>query len=152
MLNGLYWICSNISVRVYFVNSSDRARQAGWHLSQFCHKKRILGTSRYLTTLQLIGQAAEFKFESKFEPLQVIWQSVQKAIPELEDNPKFWLQNQWPSFQLLRQSSHTAWKVLTGSTNIGCSRCWQQAALLRNTNYPSGCTDIVWKSKRFECL
>ena len=23
--------------------------------------------------LQLVGQAAEFKFESKFEPLQVIW-------------------------------------------------------------------------------
>ena len=27
--------------------------------------------------LQLVGQAAEFKFESKFEPLQVIWQSLQ---------------------------------------------------------------------------
>ena len=26
--------------------------------------------------LQLIGPAAEFKFESKFEPLQVIWQSL----------------------------------------------------------------------------
>ena len=28
------------------------------------------------------SQAAEFKFESKFEPLPVIWQSTPKAIPE----------------------------------------------------------------------
>ena len=28
------------------------------------------------------GQAAEFKFESKFEPLLVIWQALPKAIPE----------------------------------------------------------------------
>ena len=36
---------------------------------------------------QLVGQAAEFKFESKIEPLPVIWQSLPKAIPE--DNRKF---------------------------------------------------------------
>ena len=39
-------------------------------------------------TLQLVGQAAEFKFESKFEPLDVIWQSLrrlfQKTIEGLE--------------------------------------------------------------------
>ena len=38
--------------------------------------------------LELVGQAAEFKFESKFELLQVIWQSfrrlVQKVIKGLE--------------------------------------------------------------------
>ena len=38
--------------------------------------------------LQLVGQAAEFKFESKFEPLQVIWQSLlwlfQKVIKGIE--------------------------------------------------------------------
>ena len=38
--------------------------------------------------LQLVGQAAQFKFESKFEPLQVIWQSLgrlfQKVIEGLE--------------------------------------------------------------------
>ena len=38
--------------------------------------------------LQLVGQAAEFKFESKFEPLPVIWQSLrrlfQKVIEGLE--------------------------------------------------------------------
>ena len=32
--------------------------------------------------LQPVGQAAEFKFESKFEPLPVIWQSLPKAAIE----------------------------------------------------------------------
>ena len=45
-----------------------------------------------LTTVLNFGilkriQVAEFKFESKFEPLQVIWQSLLKAIPE--DNQRF---------------------------------------------------------------
>ena len=34
-----------------------------------------------LVGIQLVGQAAEVKFESKFEPLQIIWQSLQKTIP-----------------------------------------------------------------------
>ena len=34
-------------------------------------------------SLQLVRQAAELKSESKFEPLLVIWQSLQKAIPEI---------------------------------------------------------------------
>ena len=38
--------------------------------------------------LQLVGQEAQFKFESKFEPLQVIWQSLlrlfQKVIEGLD--------------------------------------------------------------------
>ena len=37
--------------------------------------------------LKLVGQAAEIKSESKFEPLQVIWISLPKAIPE--DNRRF---------------------------------------------------------------
>ena len=44
--------------------------------------------SEAIKPLQLVGQAAEFKFESKFEPLQVIWQSLrrlfQKVIEGLE--------------------------------------------------------------------
>ena len=44
--------------------------------------------SEAIKPLQLVGQAAEFKFESKFESLQVIWQSVrrlfQKVIEGLE--------------------------------------------------------------------
>ena len=30
--------------------------------------------------LQLVGQEAEFKFRSKFEPLQVIWQSLRRLF------------------------------------------------------------------------
>ena len=40
-----------------------------------------------IKAMQLVGQKAEFKFESKFEPLPVIWQSLLKAIPE--DNRRF---------------------------------------------------------------
>ena len=52
-------------------------------------------TSEQIKPLQPVGQAAEFKFESKFEPLPVIWKSLPKAIPE--DNRRFWLLNQWTS-------------------------------------------------------
>ena len=44
--------------------------------------------SEAIKPLQLVGQAAEFKFESKFEPLPVIWRSLlrllQKVIEGLE--------------------------------------------------------------------
>ena len=35
--------------------------------------------------LQLVGQAAEFKFEStgKFEPLPVVWQSIQRLFQKV---------------------------------------------------------------------
>ena len=48
-------------------------------------------TIEQIKPVQPVGQAAEFKFESKFEPLPVIWQSLPKAIPE--GNQRF--QNQW---------------------------------------------------------
>ena len=53
--------------------------------------------SEQIKPLELVGQAAEFKFESKFEPLPVTWQSLLKAIPV--DHWRFWLQNQcqWQS-------------------------------------------------------
>ena len=54
--------------------------------------------------LQSVSQAAE----SKFEPLQIIWQSFPKAISE--ENRRFWLQNQ----ELLGQRSGTGWAVRTG--------------------------------------
>ena len=42
--------------------------------------KVYLGISEQIKPLQLVCQAAEFKFESKFEPLLVIWQSLPKVI------------------------------------------------------------------------
>ena len=45
--------------------------------------------------LQLVGQAADFKFESNLQPKQAIRQSLPKAIRE--DNRRFSLQNLWRS-------------------------------------------------------
>ena len=56
-------------------------------LKEFKLHTVYFGTSEQIKPLQPVGQAAEFKFESKFEPLQVIWQSLPKAIPE--DNRRF---------------------------------------------------------------
>ena len=36
--------------------------------------------------LQLVGQVAEFKFGSKFEPLLVIWQSLQRLFQKVIDS------------------------------------------------------------------
>ena len=33
--------------------------------------------------LKLVGQAAQFKFESKLEPLPVIWQSLQRLFQKV---------------------------------------------------------------------
>ena len=89
--------------------------------------------------LQSIGQAAEFKFESKFKPVPVqvqaiwqliaIWQLLPKANPE--DNWRFWLQNQWPSFW--GRSLAQLGRVGRASTNTGrfrgkSSRCGHRHA------------------------
>ena len=56
--------------------------------SNFTHFTEIYSSvSEQIKPQPPISQATEFKFESKFEPLQVIWQSIQKAIPE--DNGRF---------------------------------------------------------------
>ena len=39
--------------------------------------------SEAIKPLQLVGQAAEFKFESKFEPLPVIWQSLRRLFQKV---------------------------------------------------------------------
>ena len=51
-------------------------------------------------TACFMGQAAEFKFESRFWPLSVTWQSLLKAIPEY--NQRLGLQNHfsWKQFWL----------------------------------------------------
>ena len=39
--------------------------------------------SEAINPLQLVGQAAEFKFESKFELLRVIWQSLRRLFQKV---------------------------------------------------------------------
>ena len=41
------------------------------------------GVSEQIKPLQFVGQVAEFKFEPKFKPLQVIWQSLPKTFPDI---------------------------------------------------------------------
>ena len=100
-----------------------------------------------LNCLQLVGQAAEFKFKSKFKLLhclQVIWQSPLKAVPE--DNRRLWLQIQWPS--TCGRAPALLGRVRWAGTNTG--RFWvggisgrQLPARLRETCYHSCDTDSV---------
>ena len=39
--------------------------------------------SEAIKPLQLIGQVAQFNFGSKFEPLQVIWQSLRRLFQKV---------------------------------------------------------------------
>ena len=104
----------------------------------------------YAVILEAI-QAAEFKFESKFEPLPVIWQTVAispKAVPE--GNRRFRGQNQRPSSW--GSSPALLASVGPASTNTGCFRvsgslCWRrlkisgrdesfvQVVVMRNENF-----------------
>ena len=90
--------------------------------------------SEQLKPLQPVGQAAEFKFDSKLEPLPVIWQStwLPKAIPEDSGNQRFWMQNEWPGSwcrtpaQLGRVGRASAWRTISRGTGrgTGVPCCW----------------------------
>ena len=92
------------------------------------------GTLEHIKPSQLVGQAAEFRFESKFKPLPVIWQSlsgwirVPKAFPE--DNRRFWLQNQWLSSLGRTQAQLGLVGLVRSNTRnfqVGGSHCWHWA-------------------------
>ena len=95
--------------------------------------------------LQLVGQVAEFKFESKFEPLQVIWQSFRRLFQTF-DHRRFRRQNQRPS-SWGRCPALLAWvgraSTNTGHFRVGGSRCGPRPARLRKTCYHSCDTDSV---------
>ena len=97
-----------------------------------------------------VDKAAEFKFESKFEPLQVIWQSLRRLFQKVIEGLNFKRQYQWPS----SWGSSPALLVLVGqaSTNagrfLGSSRCGQRQARLKKTCYHSCNTDSIQESTR----
>ena len=70
-----------------------------------------------INSLQLVGQDVEFKFESEFKPLPLIWQSLLKAVPE--DNQRFLTAKSMA--ELLGQSSRTAWEGWTGPQGVSKS-------------------------------
>ena len=108
------------------------------------------GISEQIKPLQPIGQAAEFKFESKCLPAPVVWQSLPRTIRE--ENRRIWLQNQWPSSwgrapaQLGRVGRAS---TNTGRFRVSCSRCGPRQARLRKTYYHSCDTDLVRELKSF---
>ena len=99
--------------------------------------------------LQLVGQAAEFKFESKFEPLPVIWQSLrrlfQKVIEGLEGKincqlvPSSWGSSVALLVRVGRASTNTRRFLISGS-RCGCDL---RSACLRKTCYHSCDTDLA---------
>ena len=85
-----------------------------------------LKISEAIKPLQLDGQAAEFKFESKFEPLPVIWQSLrrlfQKTIEGLEGKingqalgAALWLFLRWSDWREQTQGISKLATAATGS-------------------------------------
>ena len=122
-------------------------QSGGWGLETTY--KGFSGISEQIKPLQLVGTAAEFKFESKFEPLPVIWQSLPKAIPE--SNRRFWLQIQWQLIGAALQHS------LGGSDGRAAFPSRLQSMLaalgsLKEKRYHSCYTDLAWESKSFYAL
>ena len=142
------------------------SQSGGWGLEyphscpQFCRSIKnsnstqfielYFGVLKQIKPLQPNGQAAEFKFESKFKPLQVIWQSLPKVVPE--DNRRFRGQNQWPSpwgRALARLAQVGQASTNTRHFRVCGSRCGQRPARLRKTYYHSCFTDLVRELKSF---
>ena len=83
---------------------------------------------------QPIGQAAELKFESKFEPLPVIWVNDLTISPEgySRDNRRFWQQNQWP--RAWGSAPAQLSRTNTGRFRVGGSRCGPRPAWLSRSS------------------
>ena len=103
--------------------------------------------------LELVGQAAEFEFESKFKPLPIIWQSMPIT-------PKGYSRRQ--SKVLTAKSMLSSWGstpaqlglVELASTNtrhflVGCSCYWPQSAHLSATLWP---LLLNWLSSRVKMV
>ena len=116
------------------------------------------GVSEQIKPLQPIGQAAEFKFESKFKPLPT-------SAGHLAITPEGYSRRQSKDLtaismaKLLGQRSSSACAGRTGEhkqrvfpvEQVAASRCWLRPACLpvRKMCYHSCYTDSVWQLKRF---
>ena len=100
--------------------------------------------SEVIKDLHLVGQAAEFNSVSKFEPLQVIWQSLQglsqKVIKSLEG--KLISQALGAALRQMGKHKHRAF----------FSRQQSLLAHLTKTCYYSCYIYSVQESKRFQCF
>ena len=76
-------ICVDFEFFSGLLNTQKLRTAVSQYQPSFTRLSRIYEQTKplLLVGIQLVGQAAEVKFESKFEPLQIIWQSLQKTIP-----------------------------------------------------------------------
>ena len=95
--------------------------------------------------LQLVGQVADFKFESKFEPLPVILQYLRRLFHKVIEGLEGKIHGQAPA--LLAQVGRAS--TNTGRSQVGGSRCGQRPARLRKTCYHSFDTDSVQEPIKF---
>ena len=105
------------------------------------------GVSEQLKPLQPIGQTAEFKFESKFEPLPT-------SAGHLAIIPEGYFRRQSKDLTAKSMAKLLGRRVGRASTNtgrfrVGGSRCGPRPARLRKTHYHSCDTDLVRELKRF---
>ena len=87
---------------------------------QNSHSDNYSGITKQRKHLQLVSQAAEFQFESKFKPLLVIWQSLAfpKAIPDSR-----------------RQSKALTAKSMEGPWGSALAQLWVVGRTKTNTGY-----------------
>ena len=103
--------------------------------------------------LELVGQAA-FKFESKFEPLPVIWRSLRRLFQKRIEGSEGEITGQALGAALLlclrvgRASTNTGYFRVDGSHG----RCGPRQARLTKTYYHSCNTDSGQESTRFQCF
>ena len=81
----------------------------------------------------LVRQAAEIKFESKFEPLPIIWESLPTAIQT--DNQGLTAKSMAELLGSTSAQLGLLWlaSTNTGSFQVGSCSCWQLQASLRKS-------------------
>ena len=124
-LNSVWWMRVHIDSPLSSISAFQK--EFKFHTVDF-------GTSEQMKPLQHYDQAAEFKFEFKFEPLSLIWQLLPNSVPE--DNRRFWLQNQCHDCRalgaaLLHSLGGSDDRVNTGRFRVGGSRCGPRPAEVR---------------------
>ena len=126
-----FWMQREIQATFFQKDFGEMPREKTGNFSHITDSKRFIIHLKFKLHTNYCRISKQynplFKFESKFKPLQLIWQSLSKAIPEdIQDNRCFWLQNQSPSpwgstpaplGQVGLESTNT------GSFRVGGSRC-----------------------------
>ena len=91
--------------------------------------------------------------ESKFEPLQVIWQSLRSLVQKVIEGLESEINGQALGAALrLARVGRASLSTNTGRFRVGGSRCGPRQARLRKACYHSCDTDSTQSSTRFQCF